>query len=69
MGLTDWISCTTPPVREGEYEIQMTYANGTAFQVRRYYWRLGDFRLSERDMIRAPVIYSQDKWRGLAEEA
>lgn len=68
MQLTDWMPCATPPIREGWYEIEMIYANGATDKIRRYYWRLGDFRLSDREMIRAPVIYTQDRWRGATEE-
>lgn len=68
MELTEWISCTTPPIREGWYDIEMIFANGANDKIRRYYWKLGDFRLSDRDMLRAPIIYEQDRWRGLAED-
>jgi hypothetical protein len=69
VNLTEWIPCATPPIREGWYDVEIIYQNGADEKNRRYYWKLGDFRLSDRDMLRAPIIYEQDRWRGLTEQA
>jgi hypothetical protein len=63
--VTEWIPCTTPPVRDGWYEIQQCYHSGRptgAVFMKRYSdggWDFGGL----------VVWVFCDKWRGLSEPA
>jgi hypothetical protein len=68
VNITDWLPCTTQPVREGWYDVEMIAMNGADEKLRRYYWRDGRFMLNDQDPWGAPIIVTQDRWRGCTEE-
>jgi len=56
------------PVREGWYEVERRWADGSVYDIMRYWWNRTRFVLSEEHNLAAPIIDSQDVWRGLVRE-
>jgi hypothetical protein len=69
MELTDWISCKTPPVRDGWYDVQRKGFCGTSLHgVERVRFQEGSWdRQSCESKIAIWVGY--DYWRGVTEES
>jgi hypothetical protein len=67
--VTDWMPMSMSPVREGCYEVERRWSDGTVYDVKRYWWNGARFVLSDGSDFRAPIIDCQDVWRGLKEPA
>lgn len=65
--VTEWIPCTTPPVRKGAYDVQRRNMDGSVKDEIRAIWKPGKRRFEHRKGWHIAVIDTQDYWRGLAE--
>jgi hypothetical protein len=69
MTLTDWMPCTTPPVRDGWYDVQRRLSDGSFIQpAERVRFANGKWdRMASES--KASVWTSMDYWRGVTEES
>lgn len=64
--VTDWVPCTTPPVRAGKYDIQRRDALGNVVDERRCRWSPQKAAFMHPKGWKMAIIETQDYWRGLA---
>jgi hypothetical protein len=64
--VTEWFGMDIRPVREGWYEVERRWADGTVYDIQRYWWNRTRFVISDGLNLAAPVIDAQDVWRGLS---
>lgn len=60
--LTDWISCTTPPVRDGHYDMQHADDNASPFRAE---FRGGAWLSIDHGRPLSAVAFGGYKWRGV----
>jgi hypothetical protein len=62
--LTDWIPCTTPPIRDGWYDVERRSFDKVVYHAERVRYAGGWDR--DSSITGMPVWVSQDYWRGVA---
>lgn len=65
MTLTDWMPCTTPPVREGWYDLERRLGDGSVIQLaERVRFANGEWDHMASESKRS-IWTSMDYWRGV----
>lgn len=67
--LTDWIPCTIPPVRAGDYDVQRRNMDGSIKDERRCKWSRKRGRFEHNMGWPIAIIDTQDYWRGLTQRS